>query len=82
MTDKKPEASELTTDLLMADALLRLTVLEKLLISKGFFTKEELSKVTESLVEQVTKVIMDKVQSSKDLGEFIESLASHKKDNN
>lgn len=73
MTDKKPPV-DLNTDILLADALLRLTALEKVLIQKGLITKDELNEVTASLVEKVTKVILDKVQSSKDLNEFVASL--------
>ncbi len=73
MTEKKPPV-DLNTDILLADALLRLTALEKLLIQKGLITKDELNDVTATLVEKVTKVILDKVQSSKDLNEFVASL--------
>lgn len=73
MTDKKPPV-DLNTDILLADALLRLTALEKVLIQKGLITKDELNEVTASLVEKVTKVILDKVQSSKDLNDFVASL--------
>lgn len=73
MTEKKPPV-DLNTDILLADALLRLTALEKVLIQKGIITKDELNDVTATLVEKVTKVILDKVQSSKDLNEFVASL--------
>ncbi len=73
MTEKKPPI-DLNTDILLADALLRLTALEKVLIQKGLITKDELNDVTATLVEKVTKVILDKVQSSKDLNEFVASL--------
>lgn len=73
MTEKKPPV-DLNADILLADALLRLTALEKVLIQKGLITKNELNDVTATLVEKVTKVILDKVQSSKDLNEFVTSL--------
>lgn len=78
MTDKKPPV-DLNTDILLADALLRLTALEKVLIQKGLITKDELNDVTATLVEKVTKVILDKVQSSKDLNEFVSSLGGELK---
>lgn len=78
MTEKKPPA-DLNTDILLADALLRLTALERLLVQKGLITKDELNEVTASLVEKVTKVILDKVQTSKDLNDFVASLGSELK---
>jgi len=78
MTEKKPPV-DLNTDILLADALLRLTALEKQLIQKGLITKDELNEVTASLVEKVTKVILDKVQTSKDLNEFVASLGGELK---
>lgn len=76
MTDKKKTSTDLNSDILLADALLRLTALEKLLVQKGIITKEELNNLTTILVEKLTKVIMDKVQSSKDLNEFVVSLGN------
>jgi len=73
MTEKKSPV-EFSSDILLADTLLRLTALEKLLIQKGLITKDELNDLTAVLVENVTKVIMDKVKSSKDLNDFVSSL--------
>jgi hypothetical protein len=79
MTDNKSKPTELTSDVLIADVMLRLTALEKLLIQKGLMTKEELQAMTNILVENVTKVIMDKVQSAKDLDDFVVSLGTESK---
>jgi hypothetical protein len=73
MTDKKSPA-DFTYDNLLADTMLRLTALERVLLEKGLITTDELSNITEALVEKVTKVIMDKVNSSKDLDDFVDSL--------
>jgi hypothetical protein len=73
MTDKKNPA-DFTYDNLLADTMLRLTALERVLLEKGLITTDELSNITEALVEKVTKVIMDKVNSSKDLDDFVDSL--------
>ena len=59
MTDKK---NELTTDVLLADIMLRLTAMEKLLIEKKSFTQEELSKATEEIAQRVAKVVLEKAQ--------------------
>lgn len=76
MTEKKNPPIDFNSDILLADALLRLTALEKLLIQKGLITKGELDDLTSILVEKVTKIVMDKVQSSKDLNEFVDSLGA------
>lgn len=80
MSDKKINPTDLTYDNLLADTMLRVTALEKILLDKGLITTEELTAVTEVLVEKVTKVIMDKVQSAKNLDDFVESLGSNLKD--
>jgi hypothetical protein len=74
MTDNKPKPTDLTSDVLLADTMLRLTALEKLLIQKGLISKDELKEITDVLVENVTKVIMDKVESSKNLDDFVAAL--------
>jgi hypothetical protein len=79
MSEKKNSPVELNSDILLADALLRVTALEKLLIQKGIITKVELSEVTNSLVEKVTKLVLDKLQTSKGLDDFINSLGGENK---
>lgn len=79
MTDKKPETPELTTDILIADCMLRLTALETLLLQKGVFTRDELTVVSLEITERLSKAILEKVQVSKNLDEFISSLKGEKK---
>lgn len=67
---------EMSQDVLLADALLRLTALENVLIQKGLITRDELNQVASGLVEKITKVVIDKVQSSKDLNDFIDNLSN------
>jgi hypothetical protein len=74
MSDKKAKPSDMTQDVLLADTMLRLTALEKVLVAKNLVTKDELKEMTDILVEKVTKVIMDKVESSKNLDDFVTSL--------
>ena len=78
MTEKKSDKRELTNDILMADVMLRITAMEKLLIEKGVFTQEELSAATEEIAKRVAKVVLEKAQSSKNVDEFIASLKSDK----
>ncbi len=60
MTDKKPESKEITTDVLLADIMLRLTAIETLLITKGVFTDVEFRQTMEDIAQKVTKTILDK----------------------
>ena len=77
MPDKK---NELTTDILLADIMLRVTAMEKLLIEKQVFTQEELTKATEEIAQRVAKVVLEKAQAAKDLGELVSSLETHNKE--
>jgi TPP-dependent pyruvate/acetoin dehydrogenase alpha subunit len=80
MTENKPPSKkEITNDVLMADVMLRITAIEKLLIEKGIFTKEELNATTEEIAKRVAKVVLEKVQASKDIDEFISSLENKDK---
>jgi TPP-dependent pyruvate/acetoin dehydrogenase alpha subunit len=80
MTDKKDGKKELTNDILMADVMLRVTAIEKLLIEKGIFTQTELTATTEEIAKRVAKVVLEKAQASRNLEEFVADLeASSKK---
>lgn len=75
MSEKKPDSKqELTNDVLMADVMLRVTAIEKLLIEKGVFTQEELNKTTEEIAQRVAKVVLEKAQASKSVEEFVAKL--------
>lgn len=76
MADKP--SPEITTDILIADAMLRLTALENLLLKKGVFTKLELEEMTREITERVSKAILQKVQLSNSLDQFISSLRGEK----
>lgn len=79
MTENKPPSKkEITNDVLMADVMLRVTAMEKLLIEKGIFTQEELSATTKEIAERVAKVVLEKAQASKNIDEFISSLDGSK----
>jgi TPP-dependent pyruvate/acetoin dehydrogenase alpha subunit len=79
MSEKKPEnKQELTNDVLMADVMLRVTAIEKLLIEKGIFTQEELTKTTEEIAQRIAKVVLEKAQASKSIDEFIANLEGSK----
>lgn len=71
MTDEKSKKQSISNDIFIADIMLRLTAIEKLLISKGVFTVEELTATTDEIAKNVTKVVLEKAKNSKDLEEFI-----------
>ncbi len=77
LMDKKQEAS---IDILIADIMIRLTTMEKLLVAKGVFTQEEYIKELELLATNVAQVVLDKANNSENLEEFISNMES-KKDN-
>lgn len=79
MSDKKIDPENLTSDILIADALVRLTALEKLLLQKNIITQEEYSQMVDELVEKVSKAVMARAQASKNLDDFIESLSKTSK---
>lgn len=79
MTDKN-DKKELTSDIMMADIMLRVTAIEKLLIEKGVFTQDELNSTTEEIAKRVAKVVLEKAQASKSLEEFISDLETSAKE--
>ena len=82
MTDKKDNSkSELAADIMMADVMLRITAIEKLLIEKGVFTQTELANTTEEIAKRVAKVVLEKAQASKNLEEFVSDLEKSAKEN-
>lgn len=72
--NKKPDSKEFTNDIMLADAMLRITAIERLLIEKGVFTQEELIKTTEEIAKSVAKVVIEKASSSKNIDEFFSNL--------
>lgn len=83
MSDKKNSLADMTSDVLLADTMLRLTALETVLLEKRIFTKDELKAITDVLVEKVTEIIVSKANSSQNLDQFIDALGRDtKKDQN
>lgn len=78
----KTDAKELTNDVLIADALLRLRTLEVLLIAKGVFTQEEFAQEMDTIASQIAKSILQKAKVPGNLDELIKNLSTSKKDNN
>lgn len=78
----KKEAEDLTTDVLLADAILRLSTLEDLLVAKGIFTKEEFNKATYEAAAKITKVILQRANVQGDLDSIISNLQGNKQTGN
>lgn len=76
----KKEAEELTNEVLLTDALLKLKTLEILLVSKGVFTQEEFDKEMNVAVKSIAKSILQKANVPGDLDEIIKA-SFDKKDN-
>lgn len=72
--DKKDLPPEYNTDLYLADILLRLTVLEKMLFDKNILNKEEYAKELEAIAAKASKEILKTVDRSKDIQEFLDNL--------
>jgi hypothetical protein len=77
MSDKK---ANLTNDILMMDLMLRLTSMERLLLEKGVFTKEELLKIVEDVATKASQTVIEKANSAKGVEDFISNLEKPTKD--
>lgn len=78
MSDKK---QEITADVLIADVMLRITAIEKLLLDKNIISKEELIKCTEEIASKISQVLLEKVKAAKDTAELMSNLANNEKKN-
>lgn len=75
----KKQAEELTNDVLIADALLRLKTMESILISKGVFTLEEYNAAMNDIASKIAKTILQKASVPGNLDELIQGLQGSKK---
>lgn len=69
-----PEENEYSTEMMIADILLRLKSLENLLIAKGVFEQGEYLKEMEAVATQISRALLDKAQAEGDIDELIKSL--------
>lgn len=79
MNMDKKQAEELTNDVLITDALLRLRTLEMLLIAKGIFSQEEFNAVMNDIAAKIAKTILQKANIPGNLDELIDSLRGGEK---
>lgn len=79
----KKDADDLTNEMLIADALLRLKALENVLVAKGLITREEFAEEMNTVAAQVAKSILQKAQVPGNIDEIIKNLQdANKKDSN
>ena len=78
----KKQAEELTNDVLIADALLRLKTLETILVNKGIFTQEEYDVIKTEITTKIAKVILQNANIPGNLDELISNLQGNKPDKN
>ena len=70
--------NDVNMEIFFAEALVKLQVLEKLLISKNVFTKEEYEDAAEEVTAKIAKILLEKANVPGDLDEMINDL-KHKK---
>lgn len=80
MTDEKKKPAPITNDVFIADIMLRVTAMEKLLIEKGVITLEELTASTEEIARKVAKVVIEKANVSKNVDELLNEIKTASKD--
>ena len=68
----------ITTEMLLADILLRITVLEKMLIDKKVVDKDEYSKELELIAIRTSEAILKDVEKNENIKDFTDSLEQRK----
>lgn len=71
--DKK-DLPEVNAEILLADILLRITVLEKLLFDKKILDQDEYAKELEAIAQKASKAILEKVEQTDAVKQFLEKL--------
>ena len=77
--NKKQDSLE--EQIMLADILLRVTSLEKLLISKGMLTASEIHNMNKEISSQITKFILEKANVQGNIEEIIKDIHGDKKNN-
>jgi hypothetical protein len=60
--NKKVDPTSLTNEVLLADVMIRVTALEKLLLQKGIISLKELNDEVDRVAQQVTEAMLKSVQ--------------------
>lgn len=81
MSDKI-NPNKITNEVLLADAMIRITALERLLIKKGLLITEELQTEIDEISVQVSDAIMKSMKEVPTIDELISQLSGENKDKN
>lgn len=73
------DKSNISLDVQLANILFRLTVIEHLLLQKGLISPQELEEASQTLLDKVSKVILQKLDATQSLDELIASLSKDSK---
>lgn len=74
----KSKSAQIENEIMIADILLRITVLEKLLVSKGLLNQEEINAMMEDLSSKVLKSILETSNVPGNHEEILESIKVNK----
>ncbi len=65
---------DLTTEMMIADILLRLKSMENIFISKGIFTEQEYLKEMELVAQQISRALLEQSKVQGNIDELIKSM--------
>lgn len=71
---KKENAVQLTNDLLIADALIRIKSIENLLIKNGILTQDQITEEMKNVSEIILKMILEKSKIPGDIDKLLKDL--------
>lgn len=74
--------NDITNDVLIADALLRIKTIENLLISKGVFTKDEFQDELEAVAKKIAKSLLQKAGIPGEIDDLLRALGQKPKAGN
>lgn len=72
--DNMDKDQEFTTEMMIADILLRLKSLENILIAKGVLSEDQYLKEMEKVAQQISKSLLEKAQAQGGIDELITSI--------
>lgn len=76
-----PKNNDMSNDIMIADILLRITTLEKLLVSKGILSQEEINTTMDDLSSKILKSILEKSNIPGDHDEILKNMKDDKSKN-
>ncbi len=71
MSDKKIDQNQMNGDVIIADIMLRLTAIERLLIKKNIVTNEELNEEIDTVANQIAEAVLSAVKTDSSLSDLL-----------